>query len=103
VPLLACYIPSHDDASVYVYAGVERDPRRPADPAPSRSRTAGAAKPRVYELAAEFGVESKVVMVKLQEMGEFIRSASSTVEHLVAQKLREQFASQARRKPRSAG
>ncbi|WP_242884931.1 translation initiation factor IF-2 N-terminal domain-containing protein, partial [Actinomadura litoris] len=38
------------------------------------------AKVRVYELAKEFGVESKVVMAKLQEMGEFVRSASSTIE-----------------------
>ena len=37
-------------------------------------------KVRVYELAKELGVESKVVMTKLQEMGEFVRSASSTVE-----------------------
>ena len=34
------------------------------------------AKVRVYELAKEFGVESKVVMTKLEEMGEFVRSAS---------------------------
>ncbi|MCE0446115.1 translation initiation factor IF-2 N-terminal domain-containing protein [Streptomyces tricolor] len=33
------------------------------------------AKVRVYELAKEFGVESKVVMAKLQELGEFVRSA----------------------------
>ena len=38
------------------------------------------AKVRVYELAKEFGVESKAVMAKLQEMGEFVRSASSTIE-----------------------
>ena len=38
------------------------------------------AKVRVYELAKELGVESKVVMTKLQELGEFVRSASSTVE-----------------------
>ena len=37
-------------------------------------------KVRVYELAKELGVESKVVMTKLQEMGEFVRSASSTVD-----------------------
>ena len=36
-------------------------------------------KVRVYELAKEFGVESKAVMAKLQEMGEFVRSASSTI------------------------
>ena len=63
----------------------------------------GGAKPRVYELAAEFGVESKVVMAKLQEMGEFVRSASSTVEHAAAEELREQFAARARHKPRSSG
>jgi len=50
------------------------------------------AKPLVYELAAEFGVDSKVVMVKLQEMGEFVRSASSTVERPVARRLRKEFA-----------
>jgi hypothetical protein len=103
VPLLACYVPSQDDAGVYVFAGVERDLRRPADAAPSRSRRASAAKPRVYELAAEFGVESKVVMARLQEMGEFVRSASSTIEHVVARKFREEFAAQAQRKPRSSG
>ena len=31
------------------------------------------AKVRVYELAKELGIESKVVMAKLQEMGEFVR------------------------------
>ena len=43
------------------------------------------AKVRVYELAKEFGVESKAVMAKLQEMGEFVRSASSTIEAPVVQ------------------
>ncbi|MER5219172.1 translation initiation factor IF-2 [Streptomyces flaveus] len=45
------------------------------------------AKVRVYELAKEFGVESKVVMAKLQELGEFVRSASSTIEAPVVRKL----------------
>uniref|UniRef100_UPI001179ACF4 translation initiation factor IF-2 N-terminal domain-containing protein n=2 Tax=unclassified Kineosporia TaxID=2626061 RepID=UPI001179ACF4 len=49
------------------------------------------AKVRVYELAKELGIESKVVMAKLQEMGEFVRSASSTVEPPVVRKLREDF------------
>ena len=49
------------------------------------------AKVRVYELAKELGVESKVVMTKLQEIGEFVRSASSTVEPPVVRKLREQL------------
>ncbi len=47
------------------------------------------AKVRVYELAKELGVESKVVMTKLNELGEFVRSASSTVEPPVVRKLRE--------------
>ncbi|MFV2210465.1 translation initiation factor IF-2 N-terminal domain-containing protein, partial [Actinomadura sp. LOL_016] len=49
------------------------------------------AKVRVYELAKEFGVESKVVMAKLQEMGEFVRSASSTIEAPVVRRLTEAF------------
>jgi len=49
------------------------------------------AKVRVYELAKELGIESKVVMTKLTEMGEFVRSASSTVEPPVVRKLREIF------------
>ena len=49
------------------------------------------AKVRVYELAKELGVESKVVLAKLQEMGEFVRSASSTVEAPVVRRLREQM------------
>ena len=53
------------------------------------------AKVRVYELAKEFGVESKAVMAKLQEMGEFVRSASSTIEAPVVRRLKEAFAGQA--------
>ena len=52
------------------------------------------AKVRVYELAKEFGVESKAVMAKLQEMGEFVRSASSTIEAPVVRRLTEAFAAQ---------
>ncbi|BEP16478.1 hypothetical protein acdb102_47890 [Acidothermaceae bacterium B102] len=49
------------------------------------------AKVRVYELAKELGIESKVVMTKLTELGEFVRSASSTVEAPVVRKLKEAF------------
>ncbi|MEV6011704.1 translation initiation factor IF-2 [Streptomyces sp. NPDC051976] len=49
------------------------------------------AKVRVYELAKEMGVESKVVMAKLQELGEFVRSASSTIEAPVVRKLTDAF------------
>ena len=49
------------------------------------------AKVRVYELAKEFGVESKVVLAKLTDMGEFVRSASSTIEAPVVKKLKDAF------------
>ena len=49
------------------------------------------AKVRVYELAKEFGVESKAVMAALEEMGEFVRSASSTIEPAVVRRLKERF------------
>jgi translation initiation factor IF-2 len=47
-----------------------------------------AGKARVHELAKELGVESKTVLSKLQEMGEYVKSASSTVEAPVARRLR---------------
>ena len=48
-------------------------------------------KVRVHELAKQLGMESKVVLAKLQEMGEFVRSASSTVEAPVVRKLLELY------------
>jgi len=50
-----------------------------------------AGKARVHELAKELGVESKVVLAKLKEMGEFVKSASSTIEPPVARRLKEAF------------
>ena len=52
------------------------------------------AKVRVYELAKKFGVPSKVVLSTLSDMGEFVRSASSTVEAPVVRKLENKFADQ---------
>ncbi len=48
-------------------------------------------KVRVYELAKELGLESKELLAKLQEVGEFVRSASSTVEAPVLRKLMDKF------------
>src|SRR3954453_3344617 len=48
-------------------------------------------KARVHELAKEFGVDSKTVLAKLKEQGEFVKSASSTVEAPVARRLREAY------------
>ena len=49
------------------------------------------AKVRVYELAKELGLDSKELLAKLQEVGEFVKSASSTVEAPVVRKLMEKF------------
>ena len=46
------------------------------------------AKPRVHEIASELGVDSKVALAKLKELGEFVKSPSSTIEPPVARKLR---------------
>jgi translation initiation factor IF-2 len=45
----------------------------------------------VHELAKELGVTSKEVLARLSEQGEFVKSASSTVEAPVARRLRESF------------
>jgi hypothetical protein len=50
-----------------------------------------AGKARVHELAKELGVTSKQVLARLSEQGEFVKSASSTVEAPVARRLRESF------------
>ena len=54
------------------------------------------AKVRVHELAKELGVESKVVLAKLKEMGEFVKSASSTVEPPVVKRFTDQFGDELR-------
>jgi translation initiation factor IF-2 len=50
-----------------------------------------AGKARVHELAKELGVSSKDLLGKLSELGEFVKSASSTVEAPVARRLREAY------------
>ena len=54
-----------------------------------------AGKARVHELAKELGVQSKTVLAKLKDMGEFVKSASSTVEAPVARRLKEEMAAAA--------
>jgi translation initiation factor IF-2 len=46
------------------------------------------AKPRVHEIAAELGIDSKKALEKLKEMGEFVKGPSSSIEPPVARKLR---------------
>src|ERR1700738_513506 len=45
----------------------------------------------MHELAKELGVTSKEVLARLNDQGEFVKSASSTVEAPVARRLRESF------------
>src|SRR4051794_29109787 len=59
-------------------------------------RSAVAGKPRVHELAKELGSDSKTVLSKLKELGEFVKSASSTVEAPVARRLREVMAAESK-------
>ncbi|MCI1792408.1 MAG: translation initiation factor IF-2 N-terminal domain-containing protein, partial [Bifidobacterium tibiigranuli] len=61
------------------------------------------AKQRVYELAKDLGVDSKAVLEKLKDMGEFVKSASSTVEAPVVRRLKNSFAQTGGQQPASAG
>ena len=47
------------------------------------------AKPRVHEIAKEVGITSKELLNKLNEMGEYVRGPSSTLESPVVRKIRE--------------
>ena len=51
-----------------------------------------AGKPRVHEIAAELGIDSKRTLEKLKEIGEFVKGPSSTVEPPVERKLKAAFA-----------
>jgi translation initiation factor IF-2 len=51
--------------------------------------------PRVYDIAKELGIDSKVALAKLAELGEFVKSGSSTIAPPVAKKLRDAFPQQA--------
>lgn len=46
------------------------------------------ANPRVHEIAAELGIESKIALEKLKQMGEFVKGPSSAVAPPVARKLK---------------
>ena len=49
------------------------------------------AKTRVHELAKTYGIESKEVLDKLKELGEFVKSASSTIELPVEMKFKKTY------------
>ncbi|WP_174521324.1 translation initiation factor IF-2 N-terminal domain-containing protein, partial [Janibacter limosus] len=47
------------------------------------------AKVRVHELAKELGVSSKALLAHLGDMGEFVKSASSTIEAPVVRRVKD--------------
>ncbi|MFC6357347.1 translation initiation factor IF-2 [Luethyella okanaganae] len=47
-----------------------------------------AANPRVHEIASEIGVDSKIALAKLKEMGEFVKGPSSSIAPPVARRLK---------------
>ena len=61
-----------------------------------------AAKPRVHEIASELGIESKVALEKLKELGEFVKGPSSTIEPPVARKLRAALEAEGITAPKAA-
>ncbi len=48
---------------------------------------------RVHELAKQLGVTSKELLATLKEKGEFVKTASSTIEPPVVKKMKEHYAS----------
>ncbi|MGA8247098.1 MAG: translation initiation factor IF-2 N-terminal domain-containing protein [Nocardioides sp.] len=54
------------------------------------------AQTRVHELAKEFGVDSKTILKKFKEMGEFVRSSSSIVPLPVEMRFRKEFGDELR-------
>ena len=56
-------------------------------------------KASIYELAKKFGVDSRTILSTLKDMGEFVKSASSTVEAPVVKQLEQKFQKSASPKP----
>ena len=47
--------------------------------------------PRVYDIAKELGIETAEALAKLNELGEYVKSGSSTIAPPVANKLRAAY------------
>ncbi len=47
--------------------------------------------PRVYDIAKELGIDTKDALAKLEELGEYVKSGSSTIAPPVAKRLRDAF------------
>jgi translation initiation factor IF-2 len=57
------------------------------------------ANPRVHEIAAELGIESKVVLEHLKTMGEFVKGPSSSIAPPVARKVKAALAAEGIKAP----
>ncbi|WP_294180197.1 translation initiation factor IF-2 [uncultured Schumannella sp.] len=60
------------------------------------------ANPRVHEIANELGIDSKIALAKLTEMGEFVKSASSSIAPPVARRLKQALEAEGVAKPAAA-
>lgn len=60
------------------------------------------ANPRVHEIAAELGIESNLAMDKLKEMGEYVKSPSSSIAPPVARRLKAALEADGVAKPQAA-
>ncbi len=58
--------------------------------------------PRVYDLAKELGIDTKVALSKLEELGEYVKGGSSTITPPVAAKLRAAFPNAGKAAPKKA-
>jgi translation initiation factor IF-2 len=47
--------------------------------------------PRVYDIAKELGIDTKIALAKLEELGEYVKGGSSTIAPPVAAKLKAAF------------
>lgn len=82
----ATYVPSTEDPSIYIFTGSQDYGWETTD---TQSQQPGTV--RVYQIARECGVESQVLMSKMRDMGEYVISASSVVEPVIAERLRAHF------------
>ena len=61
------------------------------------------ANPRVHEIANELGIDSKIALEKLKGMGEFVKSASSSIAPPVARRLKAALEADGHKAPASGG
>jgi predicted transcriptional regulator len=80
----------------------EQRARETAAGASARNEAEKQPKVRVYELAKELGLTSKIVLTRLNDMGEFVRSAASTIEEPTLRRLQADLEKNPPRQPKTA-